>query len=251
MGKKFDISLKNMTQEIHRLIHQDGLSDLIGGYLLIYSGILSLFNPFPTSELGSILELSCLSFGIALQIFLRRKFVFPRVGIIRPPPINRRARKIILAIMLSIILFCVVSLPIAVISPPFIDTLNAKLDSLDWKLLIYEGSIFIWLMGGMFFIFELFYAIWLKLPRIFFSTFLFLIGMIFGSTGVFMGIPLIYCQIIYLVTGCVLVIIGLHTFRNFLKKYPVLHEGENTIEGGFKMGGAPKDWSTDGRDSDE
>lgn len=253
MSNNFDDSLNKMNQEIHRLLHQDGISDITGGYLLIYSGILSFFVNSPlSSEIKLSLEFLCLSLAIVLRSLLRRKFVYPRVGVIRPPPINRRMRKTILTIMLSIILFCVVGMIIAVIGPPFIDTLNAKLDSLDWELLGNDGSFFTWLLAGVFFIFELFYSLWLKIPRVFLTNLLFLIGMVFGSTGVFMGIPILYCQIIYLVTGCVLLLIGIYIFLKFLKKYPVLYEGgNNNADVGFRMGNVPKDGYSNGGETDE
>jgi len=225
--------MHEMKREVYRLINQDGIGDILSGYILVISGLISsIINPPPSGSWDLVgIELFLLIIGITGYIMLRRKIIFPRVGIVRPPPIiNKKLRRIILIVLSSfmgLLIFLFISVMLELSFTDILSDIFMNMPNLGdiWINLLWATII----IGP-----ELYSAIWLKMPRLFVSAFIFCCGSVFGWTGGFFGIPLLFCRIILLVTGSILIGMGIYYLHVFMKKYPVLQEGGEFSRGLFK-----------------
>lgn len=192
-----DINLKELERRAWRSYHQDGLWDVVLGFMLLSVGVYGLTD---SSTLHVLLTLAALGVFVAGKRFVTA----PRMGLVEFGA-ERKVKHIKIASVLTATFLLGVALYI-------VATLSAG--ALEWirdQRVLFPVGVGVMMVS----VFSLM-AYWMDFGRMYF------LGLAFA--GAFTSMMLLHNPIVFFVAGAVVLLPGVFIFARFVRRYPLPSE---------------------------
>ena len=208
------LNLKNTEKKAFRTTFEDGIMDLQLGLLLLPAVLINVLKLEDDSKSVMRIALMILIYGaiIAGAYIAKRKITAPRIGQIKPGTKRKRKVRWLRTITILVFLLTVTLVALTVFASQFAVQMIAGL------------PLVMWVMGGSIFVFFAAMAIFLDVPRYLLYAipyaFAYELDVVYFQD--MFGFPLLTTISMILILA-----VGLVYFVRFLRKYPVIVQGEN------------------------